>query len=251
MLSFNNQKIFVTGATSGIGRAVVDLLSQQGVFVVLCGRNFDKLKTVQKGLKNPAKSELFKLNFSDLSNFKDKLAESVEKSGKFTGFVHCAGIDITKPYKLLKTEDFNALYELNITIPFELSKSIIHKKFFNHEGGSLVWLGSVMGQLGQKGKIAYTANKSAIEGLVKSYALELASKKIRVNCVAPGIVKTPLTDELFSKLSTEQIETIENMHPLGFGSPRDVANLVAFLVSDQSTWITGTTHTIDGGYHIQ
>jgi len=130
-------------------------------------------------------------------------------------------------------------------------KELLKKSTFSSTGGSIVWLGSVMGSLGQKGKIAYTSSKAAVEGLVKSLALELAGKNIRVNCVAPGIVETPLTSELFSKISEDSIKSIEAMHPLGFGKPEDIANLICFLLSDQSKWITGTTHYIDGGYHIQ
>ena len=251
MLKFKNHKVFVTGATSGLGKSVVELLNSLGVYVVLCGRNVEKLKSVQSDLCFPKISEIIEVNLEELGSIKSFLKESVSNSGLFTGFVHCAGVDITKPYKLLREEDFNKLYELNITAPFMLSKEIVNKSFFSKDGGCLVWISSVMGALGQKGKIAYTANKSAVEGLVKSYALELAPRNIRVNSVAPGIVKTPLTDDLFSNISPESVTTIENMHPLGFGKPEDVANLVAFLLSDQSSWITGTTHFIDGGYHIQ
>ena len=251
MLKFENHKVFITGATSGLGKGVVEILSSLGARVVLCGRSADKLKSVQASLSSPELSEVLEVNLEAVESIKPFLKESVANSGKFTGFVHCAGVDITKPYKLLKEKDFNQLYELNITAPFMLSKEIVNKAFFSENGGCLVWISSVMGALGQKGKIAYAANKSAVEGLIRSYALELASRKIRVNSVAPGIVETPLTDDLFSKLSPESVEEIKNMHPLGFGKPSDVANLVAFLLSDQSSWITGTTHFIDGGYHIQ
>lgn len=251
MLSFDSQKVLVTGASSGIGKSVVRLLNDQGVRVVLCGRNFERLLEVKNNLASKSLAEIFVFDLEDTSNFNQMLSKSVENSGVFSGFVHCAGLDISKPYKLLKDEDFDSLFALNVTIPFELSRQLINKKHFRKSGGSLVWIGSVMGMLGQKGKIAYTSSKAAVEGLVRSFALELASRQIRVNTVAPGIVCTPLTDDLFSKLSEDQVEAIRKMHPLGFGEPRDVANLVAFLLSDQSNWITGSTYLIDGGYHIQ
>ena len=251
MLDFTNHKVLVSGASSGLGKSVVEKLNTLGVFTVLCGRNEEKLITAQKSLTSPVNSEILVLDLESDSLLKPWLKESVEKSGKFSGFVHCAGIDITKPYKLLRKADFNLLYKLNITAPFQISKELVNKAFFNENGGSLLWISSVMGALGQKGKIAYTANKAAVEGLIKSYALELAPRKIRVNSVAPGIVKTPLTENLFSKLSGDSVTEIEKMHPLGFGEPEDVANLVAFLMSNQSKWITGTTHFIDGGYHLQ
>lgn len=251
MLTFSNHKVIITGASSGLGKDAVEKLNANGVFTVLCGRNEAKLNTVKAGLTNSQLSDVLVIDFENFSSIKQWLKESVNSSGVFTGFVHCAGVDITKPYKLLKEADFDLLYKLNITTPFSIAKELVNKSFFSKEGGSLIWMGSVMGSLGQKGKIAYTANKSAIDGLVKSLALELAPRNIRVNSVAPGIVKTPLTEDLFSKLSEESISEIEKMHPLGLGNSEDVSNLIAFLLSDQSKWITGTTHYIDGGYHIQ
>lgn len=251
MIDLTNRKILVTGASSGIGKAVAILLNKLGAFVVLSGRDEVKLTNVKTELSNVDRVELLPLDLTTFSSVKVELKKSVAASGKFSGFVHCAGLDITKPFKLLKKVDFELLYQLNVVAPFELSRELVHKSFFEPEGGCLLWMSSVMAHLGQKGKIAYTANKAAIEGLVKSYALELAPKKIRVNSIAPGIVKTPLTTALFAKISQESVDQIEAMHPLGFGKPDDVAHLVAFLVSPQARWITGSTHFIDGGYHIQ
>lgn len=251
MLTFSNHKVLITGASSGLGKDAAEKLNALGVYTVLCGRNEEKLTNVKQSLLNASNADVLVIDFENYSSIKQWLKESAQNSGLFTGFVHCAGVDITKPYKLLKEADFDLLYKLNVTTPFSIAKELVNKSVFNKEGGSLVWIGSVMGSLGQKGKIAYSANKSAIDGLVKSFALELAPRKIRVNSIAPGIVKTPLTNDLFSKISQESVYEIEKMHPLGVGEPEDVSNLIAFLLSDQSKWITGTTHYIDGGYHIQ
>ncbi|MDC1188789.1 SDR family oxidoreductase, partial [Flavobacteriales bacterium] len=227
------------------------LLNSLGVNTVLIGRDKSKLEKTLSQLQQPENASIIICDFLDEINLKGEFLKSVADSGTFTGFVHSAGADITKPYKLLKNNDFDTLNKLNVTAPFQVVKELLKKSTFSSTGGSIVWLGSVMGSLGQKGKIAYTSSKAAVEGLVKSLALELAGKNIRVNCVAPGIVETPLTRELFSKLSGDSINSIEAMHPLGFGKPEDVANLICFLLSDQSKWITGTTYCIDGGYHIQ
>lgn len=251
MIDLSGQKYLITGSTSGIGLGIAKLLNSLGAFVTLCGRNEEKLNSLKSELTTPSISDIFVLDMLEEFTAKPFLKESALNSGAFSGMVHCAGLDITKPYKLLKQQDFEKLNRLNVTAPFQLAKELVNKACFSSEGGSIVWISSVMGSLGQKGKIAYTSSKAAVEGLVKSFALELAQKKIRVNSVAPGIVRTPLTDDLFGKLSEEAVKEIENMHPLGFGDTDDVANLVAFLVSDKSKWITGTTHFIDGGYHIQ
>lgn len=251
MIDLSGQKYLVTGSTSGIGMKVAQLLNSLGAFIVICGRNQEKLNELKINLTNPECSEVFLIDLLEEFSAKSFLKLSVNNSGLFSGMVHCAGLDITKPYKLLKQSDFDLLNRLNITAPFQLAKELVNKSIFSQEGGSIVWTSSVMGSLGQKGKIAYTSSKASVDGLVKSFALELASKKIRVNSIAPGIVKTPLTIDLFEKISPKAVKEIENMHPLGFGETEDIANLVAFLVSNKSKWITGTTHFIDGGYHIQ
>jgi NAD(P)-dependent dehydrogenase (short-subunit alcohol dehydrogenase family) len=251
MINLSGEKYLITGATSGIGLGVVKLLNSLGAFIVLSGRNEKKLNEVKKNLPNPDNSEVFVLDLLTEFSAKSFFKESTINSGLFSGMVHCAGLDITKPYKLLKSTDFEKLNRLNVIAPFQLAKELVKKDLFSPNGGSLVWVSSVMGFLGQKGKIAYSASKASIEGLVKSFALELATRKIRVNSIAPGIVKTPLTEDLFRKLSSEAIQEIEKMHPLGFGETEDVANLIAFLMSNKSKWITGSNYFIDGGYHIQ
>tara|TARA_B100000683_G_scaffold273936_2_gene320757 strand:+ start:6870 stop:7625 length:756 start_codon:yes stop_codon:yes gene_type:complete len=251
VIDLSGEKYLITGSTSGIGMEVAQLLNSLGAFTVICGRNEEKLNELKENLTKPDYAEVFVLNLADSFSAKSFLKLSVDKSGLYTGMVHCAGMDITKPYKLLKQKDFDLLNRLNITAPFQLAKELVNKSIFSQKGGSIVWTSSVMGSLGQKGKIAYSSSKASVEGLVKSFALELAPKKIRVNSIAPGIVKTPLTIDLFEKISSEAVQEIENMHPLGFGEVEDIAYLVAFLVSNKSKWITGTTHFIDGGYHIQ
>ena len=107
-----------------------------------------------------------------------------------------------------------------------------------------------MGTLGQPGKIGYCATKASILGLVKASALEFAKRKIRVNAVLPGIINTPMTQKLFGQINENQISEIENMHPLGFGEVRDVVPTILFLISQNSSWITGQSIVVDGGYSI-
>ena len=127
---------------------------------------------------------------------------------------------------------------------------IFSKKKFSKRDASIVLISSVMSILGQPGKVGYCSSKSATLGLVKSSALELAKKKIRINAISPGVVLTPMTKALFNQLSSENIGSIENMHPLGLGDVSQIYPLVMFLLSDKSTWITGQNYIIDGGYSI-
>lgn len=250
MISFKGQKFLISGASSGIGWGITQLLNDLGAFVVLLGRDELVLQQKQQQLTHPDNTEYVVLDFTKERSIKTELIRSTENSGKFNGFVNAAGLDITKPLKLLSTSDFNKLYQLNITTPFSIVKDLIHKNVFHPDGGSILFINSVMASYGQKGKIAYSANKAAIKGLVLSLALELSTKKIRVNAISPGIVNTPLTEKLFTLLNDEAKSNIEKKHPLGFGKVSDVANLAAFLLSDKSTWITGVDYFIDGGYHI-
>lgn len=124
------------------------------------------------------------------------------------------------------------------------------KKKYSNNGASIVLLSSVMGILGQSGKVGYCSSKAAILGLVKSSTIELVKRKIRVNCILPGIVKTEMTEKLFNNLSKENINKIEKMHPLGFGEVEDIYQVILFLISSNSRWITGQEFIVDGGYSI-
>ncbi len=250
MITLEGHKTLITGATSGIGKSIVQRITGLGSEVVLVGRNRNKLISVVEELGIQSKAKIIVYDLSTPKSIKDEL-KILSSDKKFTGFVNSAGIDITKPLKLLKPQDYNLLFNLNVVVPSEIIKELTHKSIFDSNGGSLVLIGSVMGSLGQKGKIAYTSAKAAVNGFVKSAALELSVKNIRVNGISPGIVETPLTNDLFSKLSVEAKEEIESMHPLGFGNTDDISGLVAFLLSEHSRWITGSNHFIDGGYHIQ
>lgn len=250
MLDFTQQKFLITGASSGIGEGIVRVLNQHGAFVVLVGRKNESLQKVKNSLHYPEKSEIIVFDLEKPFSLKPILSKSVENSGKFNGMVNAAGVDSTKPLKLLSNKDFDSLFLLNITSPFSIVKEITHKSIFNEDGGSIVFISSVMGSYGQKGKIAYSASKAAIKGMVASMALELATKKIRVNSISPGIVETPLTQKLFKLIDENAQKEIERKHPLGFGKVEDVANLTAFLLSKQAAWITGSDYFIDGGYHL-
>ena len=142
------------------------------------------------------------------------------------------------------------IYSVNVFAGIELLRYFTKKKYSN-DGASIVFLSSVMGILGQPGKIGYCSTKSAVLGMVKSSALEFAKRKIRVNAVLPGIVNTPMTQNLFAQIGEVNIKQIAGMHPLGLGEVTDVVPTILFLLSDNSKWITGQNFVIDGGYSIQ
>jgi NAD(P)-dependent dehydrogenase (short-subunit alcohol dehydrogenase family) len=162
--------------------------------------------------------------------------------------VHSAGIERTMPIKASTPEVFKEMFEINVFAGFEIARILSRKNIVDPMGASFIFLSSVKGKLGDPGKVAYCSSKSALLAGVRAMALELAGKKIRCNCVLPGIVTTPMTEKLFESIPPETKQKIIDMHPLGLGSPEDVANLISFLMSDQASWITGSEYVIDGGY---
>jgi NAD(P)-dependent dehydrogenase (short-subunit alcohol dehydrogenase family) len=154
------------------------------------------------------------------------------------------------PLKMLKPKHYEETFAVNVFSGFEFIKILTRKKYLG-ENASFIIISSIMGLLGQKGISVYSSSKGAIVNGIKSLALELADKYIRVNSIAPAIVKTEMTQNLFSKMSENNMKEIEKMHPLGFGETEDVANACIYLLSDASKWITGTNLIIDGGYSAQ
>lgn len=239
-----DKRILVTGATSGIGLALCDYLLKNNCKVIAVGRDEDKIKNLK------STNILFvKLDLNEFSEY-NKIFEEALNGEKFDGFVHCAGIEETMPITLCTPENIQKIFNINVFSGIELLRFFSKKKYSN-DGSSIVLISSVMGELGQPGKIGYCATKSAILGLVKSSALELAKRKFRVNAISPGVVNTPMTQKLFSQIEEDNIQRIKNMHPLNIGEVEDVVPLLAFLLSNDSRWITGQNIKIDGGYSIQ
>ena len=155
---------------------------------------------------------------------------------------------MTRPLKMLKNKSLDEVMQLNLFSPINITRILNGRGIFNEIGGSIIFISSIVGLLGQPGKVGYGASKGALISASKSLALELASKKIRVNSVLPAMVKTEMSINLLEKLPDDAKIKIEDMHPLGIGSPDDVANAVVFLLSDLSKWITGTSMIVDGGW---
>lgn len=239
----------ITGVTSGIGMGTCIKLLEEGHRVLGIGRNRDSIVDVINKF-GPNKCVFYRYDFANNTDVESVFLDFLAKHGKLDGMVHCAGIDEVLPLSLYTREKVDRIFQINIQSAIELLR-VFSKKKISNEGASVIMLSSVMGVLGQVGKVAYCSTKAAILGLVKAAALELAKKGLRVNAVSPGIVKTPLTEKLFSSLPESNIEKIEAMHPLGFGEVEDVIPMILFLLSTQSRWITGQNFIIDGGYSIQ
>jgi len=247
-MDLSGRVFVVTGASSGIGRDNSVFLSELGASVVLVGRNAEQLnKTVNLLSGSGHRVEPFDLQNVDA--IPAWLKGISEKTGPLDGIVHCAGLEALRPIKMISKESFIDLMNINVNAAIGLTKGFRQKKV-NRSGGSLVYISSVAGLVGQTAHAEYCASKAALIGLCKAAALELARENIRVNCIAPGLIHTELTEKALNTLSPEQLNAIKDYHPLGMGRPRDVSNAVAFLLADTGRWITGSTLVVDGGYTV-
>lgn len=240
--------ILLTGATSGIGFETLKHLIGDGHSVYAIGRDFSKIDSFVK--TNKSQIFTYDFDFNEVNQIDQLFLRFTLENQKFDSLIHCAGIEETLPLSLYSTNKIQRIFDVNVFSGIELLRHFTKKKY-SYDGASVVFISSVMGVLGQPGKIGYCATKAAVLGIVKSSALEFAKRKIRVNAVLPGIINTPMTQSLFSQINEGQIKQIEEMHPLGFGEVQDVVPTILFLVSNNARWITGQSFIIDGGYSIQ
>jgi NAD(P)-dependent dehydrogenase (short-subunit alcohol dehydrogenase family) len=245
--NLNNKNIIVTGASSGIGRQCAITFSQFGANVILMARNKERLKDTFAKL-NKGNHIFISQDITEYDKLEEIINTAVEKIGKISGLVHSAGIEITMPLRSMQSSYYEKMFAINLISGFELARIISKKKYFDAGGASFIFISSVMGILGQTGKVGYCSSKGALISGTKAMALELAKKNIRINCVLPGLVETEMSNKIFQGLSVESKREIIDMHPLGLGKPIDVAYVCVFLLSDTARWITGTNLVIDGGY---
>jgi NAD(P)-dependent dehydrogenase (short-subunit alcohol dehydrogenase family) len=252
MQLFNDQsligkKFLITGASSGIGRAAAVQLAACGAEVILCGRNLDRLESSREILLNPKNHHVQYLNLVDVEQISNDLQKIADIYGVLDGVFHSAGNSLLKPAKLVNNQDVQNILGPSLYAALAIAK-VFSKKSYLKDVGSIVFMSSVAGTVGQQGMSLYSASKAGIDGVIRSLACELSARKIRVNGIVAGGVKTEMHERMLSSSNEAAIDAYEKMHPLGFGMPEDIAGLVAYLMSDISKWITGSLIHIDGGY---
>jgi len=246
-LDLRGRRFLVTGAASGIGLATALLLSRLGGQLVVIDSNPEGLARALSMFEgNGHVSHCYDLR--KLDEIPSLLMEVSASGGPLFGLVHAAGLSCIQPLRLLDPSSYHDVLRVNTEAALALARGFQHKKVADPAGGSIVFLASVMALVGSPGAVAYGMTKGAVTGLVKSLAVELATRGIRVNCVAPGFVKTPMFERVSSLWDAEQRVQVEAAHPLGLGEPEDVANSIVFLLADTGRWITGSVLVVDGGY---
>lgn len=246
-MNLADKRILVTGASSGIGKAAAQLISRLEAKIVLMARNEARLQMTLESLSGEGHS-IYAFDLTAVDDIPAMMKKIVLEQGMLSGFFHAAGIEMIMPVSILKRKYIDPVFDVSIKAALMLARGFCQKGVQKPGNASLVFMSSAAGLCGVAGMSIYSASKAAIDGAVRSLACELAPRSIRVNSIVAGAVQTEMHDEILKKLTEEEILEYRRKHLLGFGKPEDIAHAAAFLLSDASHWITGTTMIVDGGY---
>jgi NAD(P)-dependent dehydrogenase (short-subunit alcohol dehydrogenase family) len=244
--SLAGKTVLVTGASSGIGRAIAIECSRMGARVYLTARNIERLNETRSMMEGKGHVVIQ----ADLSDREQGLPIVDAIEGELNGVVHCAGCTVSKPFQFLKEEDVDGVMTVNFKAPVFLTQSLLKEKKLA-KGCSVVFISSVSGvYVSAVAESIYSASKAALNGMIKGMAIELGARGIRVNSVNPGLVDTNFFSD--GTISEEQLEESVRKYPLKrHGNPQEIAYGVVYLLSDASSWVTGSNLVIDGGYILQ
>lgn len=238
--TLEGKTILVTGASSGIGRGIAIACSKMGAAVVINGRNEQRLSETLSEMEGDANLSLA----ADLSD-NTALSEMVAKLPKLDGIVHCAGIGQRALCKQLQESDLDSMMNVNFKAPVMLQTEILKQKKIN-KAASVVFISSIAYDSPTIGNAMYSASKGAINSYANCLALELAPRLIRVNCILPAMIWTDLIFK--GGITEEELREDEKKYPLKrYGKPEDIANLAIYLLSDASSWMSGSNIRITGG----
>jgi NAD(P)-dependent dehydrogenase (short-subunit alcohol dehydrogenase family) len=242
--SLTEKTILVTGASSGIGKAIALECSKMGASVIITGRNEERLSQTFELLEGCNHKKIV----SDLIS-EESINELLEQITSLNGIVHAAGIVKTLPFQFVSSKEINNIFDINFLAPVLLSQKLIKNKKILKES-SIVFISSIDGPItSHMGNSIYAASKGAITAMAKNMAIDLAPKKIRVNCILPGMTETPLIHT--GDITQEQLDIDMKLYPLKrYGKPEEIAYAAVYFLSDASAWTTGSNLIIDGGFTL-
>ena len=244
MNNLKKKNFIVTGASGGIGNAIIEKLNEAGANILASGTRIEKLEDLKKNFEG------IKVLKFDISQ-SDKIEEFIENAtselgGSLDGIINNAGITQDNLAIRMSLDEWQKVININLTSTFLMSKFAI-KKMLKNKSGKIVNITSVVGHTGNLGQANYTASKAGIVAMSKSLAIEYAKKNININCISPGFIKTAMTDKIDEKFKEVIISKIPSAR---LGEPDDIANAVLFLSSEQSNYINGETLHVNGGMYM-
>ena len=244
MKNLDKKNIIVTGASGGIGNAIIKKLNEAGANILASGTRIEKLEEIKKNFEG---IKILKFDISQSDKIEDFIENATnELGGSLDGIVNNAGITQDNLAIRMSLEEWQKVININLTSTFLMSKFSI-KKMLKNKSGKIVNITSVVGHTGNLGQANYTASKAGIVAMSKSLAIEYAKKNININCISPGFIKTAMTDKIDDKFKEVIISKIPSAR---LGEPDDIANAVLFLCSEQSNYINGETLHVNGGMYM-
>jgi NAD(P)-dependent dehydrogenase (short-subunit alcohol dehydrogenase family) len=244
--SLAGKRVLVTGASSGLGQATALACARMGAEVIASGRDASRLE--QTLLQLRAVSPLrHRARVADLTVADQRQALVAWLDDALHGVVHSAGISRLCPVRLMNAEHLQSLYAINVEAPTLLTRELLRQGRLCDES-SLVFIASIAAHIGVAGVGGYSATKAALIAMARCLAMEVAHRRIRVNCLAPALVETPLVQAARTTVGT--FDKHLQGYPLGIGQPDDVAHAALYLLAQASRWVTGTTLVLDGGLTI-
>ena len=244
MKDLKDKKIIVTGASGGIGNAIIKKLSEVGANILASGTRIEKLEELKKNFKN---IKILRCDMSESSKIEEFIENATkELGGNLDCIINNAGIAQDNLAIRMSLEEWQKVINVNLTSTFLMSKFAI-KKMLKNKSGKIVNITSVVGHTGNLGQVNYTASKAGIIAMSKSLAIEYAKKNININCISPGFIKTAMTDKIEEKFKEAIISKIPSSR---LGETDDIANAVLFLSSNQSNYINGETLHVNGGMYM-
>ena len=245
-MDLSGKRILVTGASGGMGHETSVLLSKLGAKVVLCDMNEEILQRTYNMLEGEGHA-MYVFNLGDIDPLEGIIKQITSEQGPFNGFAHCAGIAPMRPLKMTKKEDIIHVMDANLFSFIEIVRCITKKGCFV-DGGSIVAISSTASIQGKQSKVAYSASKAGLDGAIRCLVCDLKKKKIRVNSIMPCWVNTRMYKGYIDRYpDTFEVQEIHEKQYMGVTEPIEVANTIAFLLSDATKTITGTSILIDGG----
>ncbi len=243
-----SKRIAVTGASSGLGRATAIMLAETGAELVLFGRDEQRLQETMSRL--PSGPHMIGAGeISGIDAMHEQLVAATKGLAPLDGVFHAAGTSALRATKILSDAHVQSMFGASVNGAMGIAKACAKRAVMN-DAGCIVFMSSVAAIRGRAGMVAYSAAKSAMQGLTRALAAEFAPRRIRVNEVIAGAVETEMHEQIIKGLDESGVDAYRARHPLGFGRPADIAAMITFLMTDASAWVTGASVAVDGGYSI-